>query len=237
MKYKRVLVWVLPSIVIALMAYLLGYSNFLEVKAIDRNLSVDYSTDYSTDFKDLDGVINKPEFHLNLGAKLARVNVRGAEKALAEIPWVAKASVSRNWISGKVSITIEPRVPIATVINQASGTAAYIDKTGVVYRDPNFKGSLPSISISNSKNLERVAGFVAQLPSELIDEMKNLTLSASGDLEMQISNGNQSISVNWGDGSKFEAKWLILQKLILLPENKSLSEVDLSDPKNPLVRN
>jgi len=56
-------------------------------------------------------------------------------------------------------------------------------------------------------------------------------------LEMQISNGNQSISVNWGDGSKFEAKWLILQKLILLPENKSLSEVDLSDPKNPLVRN
>ena len=237
MKYKRVLAWVLPLIFIALLAYLLGYSNFLEVKTIDRNLSADYSADYSTDFKDLDRVINKAEFHLNLGAKLARVNVRGAEKALEEIPWVAKASLSRNWISGKISINIEPRVPIATVMNQASGTTAYIDKTGVIYRDPNFKGSLPSISISNSKNLERVAGFVAQLPSELIDEMKNLTLSASGDLEMQISNGNQSISVNWGDGSKFEAKWLILQKLILLPENKSLSEVDLSDPKNPLVRN
>ena len=125
MKYKRVLVWVLPSIVIALMAYLLGYSNFLEVKAIDRNLTTGYSEDYSTDFKDLDSVINKAEFHLNLGAKLARVNVRGAEKALAEIPWVAKASVSRNWISGKVSINIEPRVPIAMVINQASGTATY----------------------------------------------------------------------------------------------------------------
>jgi hypothetical protein len=82
-----------------------------------------------------------------------------------------------------------------------------------------------------------VAVFVAQLPSELIDEMEKLTFLASGDLEMQISNGDQSVSVNWGDGSKFEAKWLILQKLILLPENKSLSEVDLSDPKNPLVRN
>ena len=151
--------------------------------------------------------------------------------------WVAKASLSRNWFSGKISINIEPRVPIATVMNQASGTTAYIDKTGVIYRDPNFKGSLPSISISNSKNLERVAVFVAQLPSELIDEMEKLTFLASGDLEMQISNGDQSVSVNWGDGSKFEAKWLILQKLILLPENKSLSEVDLSDPKNPLVRN
>ena len=237
MKYKRVLALVFPLIFIALLAYLLGYSNFLEVKAIDRNLTTGYSEDYSTDFKDLDSVINKAEFHLNLGAKLARVNVRGAEKALAEIPWVAKASVSRNWISGKVSINIEPRVPIAKVMNQSSGTAAYIDKTGVVYRDPNFKGSLPSIAISNSKYLKRLASFVAQLPSELIDNLENLTLMASGDLETQISNGNQSFSVNWGDGSKFEAKWLILQKLILLPENKSLSEVDLSDPKNPTVRN
>ena len=229
--------WVLPSIFIASLAYVLGYSNFLEVKAIDRKLTTGYSEDYSTDFKDLDRVINKAEFHMNLGAKLARVNVRGAERALAEIPWVAKASVSRNWISGKVSIDIEPRIPIATLVNQTSGTATYIDKTGVVYRDPNFKGSIPSISISNSKYLKRLASFVTQLPSELIDKLENLTLMASGDLEMQISNGNQSISVNWGDGSKFEAKWLILQKLILLPENKSLSEVDLSDPKNPTVRN
>ena len=229
MKIKRVAAWLLPVFGLTILAYIFGYSNFFEVK----NIKVDSLAQYP----EIEKVLKKPELNLYLGAKLARVNTRGAEKALRQVSWVANANVSRNWFSKSLLIYIEGRIPVAKVSSASLNGPTYIDKSGVIYRDPNFQGTLPTISISGSKYLSRAAKFVAILPPDLIMKMNSLTLTPVGDLNMEISRDGSPLLIKWGDGSKFEAKFKIFQRLLALPENAKLSEIDLTRPNFPLVKN
>jgi hypothetical protein len=56
---------------------------------------------------------------------------------------------------------------------------------------------------------------------------------------MQLGHGKRTLSVNWGAGNSttdIAVKSKVLVGLLALPENKKISEVDLSIANSPIVR-
>ncbi len=50
---------------------------------------------------------------ISKGDKLARLDPRALSNRLRSFDWIDNSQVSRNWISGKISISIQTRTPIA----------------------------------------------------------------------------------------------------------------------------
>jgi cell division septal protein FtsQ len=231
MRIKRVAIWAVPLLVVGTLAYLLGYSNLLSVKQLEIN-ELGQRPDAAS-------VIARPDLNLKIGAQLARVNVRGAESALTKIGWVERSKVSRNWISGKVEISITARTPVAKVVAQDLGGDSYIDLAGKIYQDSSISKPLPVITIGDSKLASEAARFISTMPmisSDLLAKMKDLTLSAQGDFEMQVADLGHLISIRFGNGSDLAKKVEIYNRLIALPENKKVTSIDLSDPKYPIAK-
>jgi cell division septal protein FtsQ len=222
MRIKRIATWAIPTVLIGAAAYVFGYSDLIQVKSLA--VAVDNS--------DVQSVLAKPIYNLKVGAHMARVNVKGAESALKNIGWVESASISRNWLSGKVTISIVGRKAIARVISDGAGSNTFIDSKGVIYEDQAPAGTLPLITIADPKLAGAAASFITAIPSDLIANMQSLTLSTGGDFDMEIG----SVLVHWGNGGDLPVKLKVYQKLIALPENKSISAIDLSEPKFPIVK-
>lgn len=226
--------WAIPTLIVCAAAYLLGYSNLIQVKSI--------SISPASENEEITSVIEKPIFNLRVGKNLARVNVRGAEQALKGISWVEKATISRNWISGKVSISISGRKAIAKVLTPGQEGNTYIDFKGVIYKDPSVMADLPVITIADPKLALGAANFITKIPPELLKDMKSLDLSVNGTFDMVLSRAGSQIGnvgeilIHWGSGTDLEKKIKVFQKLILLPENNEISEIDLSEPKFPIVK-
>jgi cell division septal protein FtsQ len=231
MRVKRIAAWAVPTLLIAGAAYLFGYSDLIQVKSISISSTVQSP--------EIETVIAKPIFNLRVGAHLARVNVRGAESALRNIGWVERAKISRNWFSGKVSISVTGRKAVARVIADGAGENSYIDLNGFIYRDSAITDSLPQISIADSKMSAIAASFITKIPSELIAQMQSLSLTSDGNFTMKLSlasNKGQNLMVRWGNIAGLETKLQVYEKLIALPENKSITAIDLSEPKFPIVK-
>ena len=229
MRIKRVASWAIPLLVVVALAYLFGYSNFLTVKSIKVNEVAQRS--------DIQRVISSQSFNIKIGAKLARVNVRGAQKAISSIGWVADAKVSRNWITGRVSISANARKAVAAIASNSTSGALYVDSGGFIYQDPSITESLPVITIADSKLARAAAQFVTALPTYLLGEMKNLSLDGAGEFIMQENLGSKTLNIRWGSALDLDTKVKIYEKLIALPENKNAISIDLSDPKYPIVKN
>jgi cell division septal protein FtsQ len=231
MRVKRIATWAIPTLLIGAVAYLFGYSDLIQVKSI--------SISPLSESDRIQSVIDKPIFNIKTGAHLARVNVRGAESALENIGWIENARISRNWFSGKVSVSIVSRKAVASVITDGTGESSFIDLKGFIYKDPAVTASLPQISIADSKMSSLAASFITQLPADLIGQMKSLDLSSDGNFHMKLSipsKKGSDLMVRWGNIGELATKLQVYAKLIALPENKSITAIDLSEPKFPIVK-
>jgi cell division septal protein FtsQ len=231
MRIKRIASWAIPLLIVGSLAYLLGYSNLLSVKKLE--------IDELGQRPEVAKILARPDLNLKLGANLARVNVRGADSALANVGWVAKASVSRNWFSGKVHISITARKPVAKIVAQGLGGDSYIDLVGKIYQDSSVSDPLPAITIGDPKLSSEAARFISTMPSissDFLGKMKDLTLSANGDFEMQVAELGHLVTIRFGNGMDLGKKVEIYNRLIALPENKKVTAIDLTDPKYPIVK-
>jgi cell division septal protein FtsQ len=229
MRVKKILRWFIPTLVIAGLAYLLGYSNVLVIHSININ-QVGQSSEVIN-------VLNRPTFHIQIGGKLARANTKGAENELGKISWVAKAKVNRNWISRNINVSIFARKPVAVVQGPSQVSTQYIDSTGVIYSSniPNL--TLPAVQLANQGQSGIAADFIAKSSPVILEEMQLLSVDDAGNLKMQIQSQGASLEINWGADQDISIKTSIFNKLIALPENKKISSIDLSDPKYPVVKN
>jgi hypothetical protein len=69
--------------------------------------------------------------------------------------------------------------------------------------------------------------------------MQSLTLTSDGNFTMKLSlasNKGQNLMVRWGNIAGLATKLQVYEKLIALPENKSITAIDLSEPKFPIVK-
>ncbi len=53
---------------------------------------------------------------------------------------------------------------------------------------------------------------------------------------MNSAINNRAVRINWGTVEQIDQKFAVLIALLKLPENKAISQVDLSQPDAPIVK-
>ena len=199
---------------LAAATYLLGYSTFFTVSAVE----VIGST------KPINTGITK-------GQKLARVEPRALATKLEELDWVESADISRNWINGKVVVELIPRTPIATFQNQV------IDSTGASFVPQGARPSgLIEIQAGTVEDASKAVTFLTELPQELNSTLTVVKVRSTGALVLMMENNGKKIELRWGTNSENELKLKVYKALIALPENANIKRVDVSAPHAPIVK-
>ena len=201
-------------ITLAAATYILGYSTFFTVSAVE----VIGST------KPINTGITK-------GQKLARVEPRALATKLEELDWVESADISRNWINGKVVVELIPRTPIATFQNQV------IDSTGASFVPQGARPSgLIEIQAGTVEDASKAVTFLTELPQELNSTLTVVKVRSTGALVLIMENEGKKIELRWGTNSENELKLKVYKALIALPENANIKRVDVSAPHAPIVK-
>lgn len=228
-RFKRLIRSIIALLLVAGLAYGLGWSNILAIKQINitgTKQVVLISTS-----------IASSNSGLKVGEPLARANMAAARKALENIDWVARSSVSRNWLNGKVSIKVEQRIPVA-LFSGESGALRYLDSSGVEFTALDAPSNLPQVNLMASAPETRkfAAEFVANLPEDILQAMTSLLISSNLHATMTSSLRKPDLLIEWGSGDSISTKIEVLHRLLLLPENKKISFIDLSTPTAPIVK-
>ena len=174
-----------------------------------------------------------------VGGKLARVDSRAISMKLSSLKWIKSSDISRNWISHKVSISVQPRTPLAQLNN------LYLDGDGVTFTVPGqlplaVRKDLPHVTASTEKAAISAAHLFTTLPTDIRLSISSMSASSSSiSFRFLRSIGtpeNSTILVRWGSDSDNELKSRVLRSLLALPENKKISRMDLSAPHAPIVK-
>ena len=233
-KARRLILVVSLIVITSALAYGLGWSKILAVDSISITGTEQSSL--------ITSQLVAGESKIRVGEPLARINPRTESNLIEDLEWIASANVSRNWWSGEVKIQITERVPVAVFKESlASNDPKYLTSDGVEFSSPQKFSNLAEISLGQSSKIERrtIASFVSHLPSELVGSLLGLQISADREIGMQMGHGKKTLSVNWGAGNSttdIAVKSKVLVGLLALPENKKISEVDLSIANSPIVR-
>ena len=223
---------VLGIALFALVTYLLGWSTLLAARSIeiDGTLRKTEITSY---------VLNSNStFHL--GQPLARVDVHSISRRLSQLDWVEKESVKRDWLHGRIKVTIEERLPVAQFMDQ-SGSIKLIDKNGKVFSVSRYEqlDKYPIIKFANNdaELLTAIAGFVQVLPSDLLANLESLAIRSPEFIQSVHSGlGNGHLIIRWGDNQEVTTKVKVLRTLLALPENAKSKLIDLSSPLSPIAK-
>lgn len=218
-------------------AYLLGWSTLLTV----REVRIQGSTATEVILSEL----RRRELEPIAGQKLARVEIRSVKRVLSDLDWLSSAEVSRNWFSKKIEIKVVERVAVARALTE-SNLLVNFDSEGLIFNPTSsnqLKGQdlLPLVSTAGDSrtDLVYIAKLLKQVPNELnylISDLDQISVTKAGYIIMSTKINGQFVRINWGNIDQIEQKFSVLQQLLKLPENRGLEQVDLSEPKAPIVK-
>jgi cell division septal protein FtsQ len=218
---KHRLLTLLAILLIAGLAYLLGWSNVLTVKEISYTGAPTKSSEVTV----------KNLTNLEVGERLARVETREIAGRLQTLPWIESADLSRNWISGKIVIAVTPRIPIATFNGEL------MDATGKRFELPGgFKSKLPSVFARDTKSGLAAIKLFTKLPSEFSTRTSAFTATSPENINFKITEGKKSLFVIWGSDIEIDLKLKVYKALVALPENSKIKKIDLTEPRSPIVK-
>jgi len=234
-KTKRAL-WILfTTLLLAVLAYGLGWSKLFALEAL--------SITGTNQVKLVEAQLEAAESKLVIGQPLARINPRTEENTVTNLEWIASTDLSRNWWTGRVTLHITPRIPIAVYVdvNGDSGAPRYLAANGVEFSSPQSFSNLAKISIrAKTQGVRReIAIFVANLPTEIISAMTGLEIAGNDVVVMETNFRNPILAITWGSrnsAADIEVKGRVLMGLLALPENKKITEIDLSSADSPIVK-
>ena len=218
---KHRLFTVLAILFIAGLAYLLGWSNAFTIKDISYQGAPTKSSEQTV----------RSLTNLNTGERLARIEVRKISSRINTLPWVKSVDISRNWISGNVSVSVTSRIPIATFNGQL------MDATGKRFDLPGgFKLKVPSVFAKDPKSGLAAIALFTKLPTDFSTRTSAFTAKSSENIFFNISEGKRTLRVVWGAGTDIELKLKVYKALLALPENRRITKIDLTDPYSPIVK-
>ena len=213
MKNKR-LIALAAAIILALASYALGWSTLFTVSSVE--------------IKGTDQFLPQS---VKVGEKLARVEPRAVAATYEKFAFVKDAQVSRNWISGKVTISITSRTPVAIFNNQA------IDDSGKAFVvKGQLPADLPQIQAGTVDIAVTAVGFMISLPDEIRSKLKVLKVRSTGAYVMDVDVQGRKVEVRWGFATDNELKAKVFKALLEQPENAKLKRMDLSAPHAPIVK-
>jgi cell division protein FtsQ len=219
--YKRNRAIAIAIVIFSGLVYLFAWSPVFTVRSIEtEGLPAEVSSK---------AIVTRS--HILIGAKLSRIEPRAAEKSLSELSWIKRASVSRNWINGKVLVTITPRIAVGLYKGKA------IDRQGAIFELPG--ATPPGLPVVSASTPELGLSAISLFTNLSIDIRENL-ISLSATSESSISSWQEwegrAIKVMWGSADQVDLKVSVLKALLAQPENKSIRRVDLSAPHAPIVK-
>lgn len=236
-KFKRLLLISILITAISLTAYLLGWSTFLTVKEV----RIQGTTATAVILNEL----KKREVEPIPGQKLARVEIRSVRNVLSDLDWLASTEVSRNWFSKKIEIKVVERVAVARALTERNLLVNF-DSEGLIFNPTSsnqLKGQelLPLVSTAGDSrtDLVYIAKLLKQMPAELkylISDLDQISVTKAGYILMSTKINGQVVRINWGNIEQIDQKFSVLQALLKLPENQGLEQIDLSEPKAPIVK-
>lgn len=212
--------------------YVLGWSHLISVKSIAIS-----GTQYSSE---ISHTLTQSGVSVKIGDPMARVDVRAISRIAQNIEWIKRCNISRNWWSGKLSITIDERTPVAR-FNDDKGESSYFDAGGAIFHRPAERMDLPLINFYENTADARsaVATWLSALPQELIAGMKSVTVRSADSIAMETTaaeNAQKSITIDWGAPIDMTLKVKVFRALSRAPENAQQSTFDLTNPLAPVTR-
>ena len=213
MKNKR-LIALATAIFVGAASYALGWSTLFTVSSVE-----------------VTGTDQRLPQNIKVGEKLARVEPRAVAATYEKFAFVQDAQVSRNWISGKVTISITSRTPVAIFNNQA------IDDSGKAFVvKGQLPAALPQIQASSVEIAVAAVEFMKSLPQEIRSNLKILKVRSTGAYVMDVDVQGRKVEVRWGFATENELKAKVYKALLEQPENAKLKRMDLSAPHAPIVK-
>jgi len=211
---KKPLIALATAIIVGLASYALGWSTLFTVSSVE--------------IKGTDQFLPQ---NVKVGEKLARVEPRAVASTYENFAFVQDAQVSRNWISGKVTISITTRTPVAIFNNQA------IDASGKAFMVKGaLPAALPQIQAGNIEIAVRAVEFMTSLPDEIRSNLKILKVRSTGAYVLEVDVEGRKVEVRWGLATDNELKAKVYKALLAQPENAKLKRMDLSAPHAPIVK-
>jgi cell division septal protein FtsQ len=203
----------LPILLIIGATYALGYSSLFTVSSVE-----------------IIGAQSTVNPGVVKGEKLARIQPRVIATKFEDLAWVKKAEVSRDWISGKVTIRILERTPVALF----NGKAFDAEGNSFQLQSGNSSG-LVQIQANDAALALKAVDLLSSLDSQLIQTLQLIKVQGSGSIDLQLALGERNIEVKWGINSENELKTRVYRAVLALPENKKVTRIDVSAPHAPIV--
>ena len=194
--------------------YVLGWSSLFTVSSVE-----------------IIGTKSQLSSNISVGDRLARIEPRAVAAKFEDLDWVADAKVSRNWVSGKVTIEITERTPVA-IFNKT-----VIDSTGKSFALRGTPSStLVQIQAVDLTAATKAVTFFSSLPADLKSTLKVVKVRGTGALVLEVDNAGKNLEIRWGNDGDNELKLKVYKALIALPENAEIKRVDVSAPHAPIVK-
>ena len=211
---KRAVFVAIGALLFIAAAYTLGWSTLFTVSSVE-----------------IKGTNTILPTSIKLGQKLARVQPRATASEFEKLDWVENADVSRNWINGKVIITLTERVPIAIYNDRAIDGGGF----SFILRGQDTAG-LPHIQAPNVKSAITAAVFFNALPAEIADAVVLVKVRSGDNYVLEISQGSRIVELLWGQDVENLLKVKVYRALIAQPENVLVKRIDISAPRTPIVK-
>jgi len=204
----------LPILLLLGSTYALGYSSIFTVSAVE-----------------IVGIKSSVNAGVLKGEKLARIEPRVIASRFENLAWVKKAEVSRNWISGVVTIRILEREAVAIYRGKA------FDLEGKTF-DPQsgLSSDLVKIEAPDADSALEAVDFLIGLDSQLRQSLIIIKVQRAGSFDLILAQDSRTVEVKWGISIENELKTRVYKAIIALPENSKVTRVDLSAPHAPLVK-
>lgn len=234
---------VISILILALATYILGWSQIFTVEKI----IVD-----SKDKKIVEDVMSKitqAPAVVEIGQPLARVDRREIATRLREMLWVENIKLDRRLLTGELHIGVIARNPIGRLIPKDSTN---VESIGFIDRDlENFYlpaeavaralasgewSQMPEISIQ--KDSKELRSDIARLIQTLKDNSLKVERVIAKDqlaISTRLVKEGRRLDISWGSVKDLELKIEIMNRLLELKANKSVKNINLSNPISPIV--
>ncbi|MEY3434265.1 MAG: hypothetical protein RL057_645 [Actinomycetota bacterium] len=242
-KFIKTPALVLSILMLALATYVLGWSQVFTVEKIIID-----SKDKKI-VKEVLAKINQSPAVVEIGQPLARVDRREIATRVREMLWVENIKLDRRLLSGELHIAVIARDPIGRLIPKDSTN---VESIGFMDRDlENFYlpaeavaralasgewSDMPEISIQNdSKGLRSdVAQLIETLQGNAL-QVERVQAKDQLSISTKLVKEGRRLDISWGSVKDIELKIEIMNRLLELKENKSVKNINLSNPISPIV--
>jgi len=207
-------------------SYLLGWSPLLSVRSVEI---------VGAPTKESKTAIER-SLEIAVGEKLARVDPRSLSNRLRSFDWIASSEVSRNWIQGKVTISINTRKPVA-LYSEPGKPQVVLDASGKTFATPaDIAEGLPKVSAKSVEGGLAAIEVFTSLPVSFSKNIDRMSAARSDNFLIYGVFEGQNLRVIWGDGEDTQLKVDVIEALLKREENKNLRMIDVSAPHAPIVK-